>query len=170
MNYFELYDIPLSFILDKAQLKKKFIALSREYHPDFYTDASEEEQNRVLDLSTLTNEAYKVLSKDDLLIPYVLELFDLDQIAGNDDIPKEFLMDMMDLNEKLMDIEMDDDETAKSGIKEEILALRRQLENEMQNLKEKFEKDSSKISILERIKEVYLKLKYINRIENRLNN
>ena len=169
MNYFELYDIPVSFIIDKALLKKKFIALSREYHPDFYTDASEEEQNRVLDLSTLTNEAYKVLSKDDMLIPYVLEMYGKGTVAGNNDIPNEFLMEMMDLNEQLMDIEMDEDLVAKNRIKEEILDIRRQLEQEMQQWKEDFEKDSSKISILERIKEVYLKLKYINRIENRLN-
>ncbi len=58
MTYFEFYKIPLSFKVDKAALKRQFYALSKQYHPDFYTLASEEKQAEILELSTLNNKAY----------------------------------------------------------------------------------------------------------------
>ena len=59
MNYFEFYNIPVSFNVDKSALKRTFYANSKKSHPDFYTLESEEKQLEVLELSTLNNKAYK---------------------------------------------------------------------------------------------------------------
>ncbi|MCX6298040.1 MAG: hypothetical protein NTY72_02940 [Bacteroidetes bacterium] len=40
MNYFELYQIPVSFQPDLLAVKKRFYQLSREYHPDFFSNES----------------------------------------------------------------------------------------------------------------------------------
>jgi molecular chaperone HscB len=40
MNYFELYEIPVSLKPDQQLLRKKFYELSRKYHPDFYGNAT----------------------------------------------------------------------------------------------------------------------------------
>lgn len=61
-SYFELYDLPPTFKVDEALLKKKFYALSKEFHPDYYANESKEKQDEILELSTLNNKAYKVLS------------------------------------------------------------------------------------------------------------
>ena len=42
MDYFQFYDIPLSFKPDQVVVKKKFYELSKTYHPDFYISESEE--------------------------------------------------------------------------------------------------------------------------------
>ena len=74
MNYFELFDIPVSLSVDKDSIKKKFYELSRKYHPDFYSQASEEEQGEVLQMSALLNKAFKVFSNQNETIKYTLQL------------------------------------------------------------------------------------------------
>ena len=44
MNYFELFDSPVSLNIDKSKLAKKYFELQKKYHPDFYTQADEAEQ------------------------------------------------------------------------------------------------------------------------------
>ena len=94
MNYFELYDLPLSFQIDNASVKKKFYELSKRYHPDFYVNESDEKQAEILELSTLNNKAYQILSDPLKRIEYVLSLNNM--LADGDKyvLPQDFLMDM----------------------------------------------------------------------------
>ncbi|UOQ76423.1 DnaJ domain-containing protein [Hymenobacter sp. 5516J-16] len=39
-NYFEFYELPETFQPDEAALKRRYYALSREYHPDFHATES----------------------------------------------------------------------------------------------------------------------------------
>ena len=72
MNYFELYEIPISFLLDELHIRKKYLALSKKYHPDFYTLESPEKQNEILNLSTINNKAFQILSNFDKRMKYIL--------------------------------------------------------------------------------------------------
>lgn len=51
MNYFELFDIPVQLKLDKFSLHKKFIALSRKYHPDYFAIQGLDKQAESLDIT-----------------------------------------------------------------------------------------------------------------------
>ncbi len=62
MNYFELYEMPVSMRPDVQQVKQKFYELSRRYHPDFYTNASDQEQAEVLEKSSQVNKAFKSIT------------------------------------------------------------------------------------------------------------
>jgi molecular chaperone HscB len=53
MNYFELFDLPMSFEIDVDLLNKKYIALQKQFHPDYFTQADETEQQDVLEKSSL---------------------------------------------------------------------------------------------------------------------
>ena len=48
MNYFNLYNLPPSLSLNQAVVKERYYALSRKYHPDFYSQGTEEEQAEAL--------------------------------------------------------------------------------------------------------------------------
>ena len=48
MNYFEFYDIPVSFKIDKSVLKKKYLVKSKKFHPDFYTNESPSKQEEIM--------------------------------------------------------------------------------------------------------------------------
>lgn len=168
MNYFEFYDIPVSLNIDATQLKKIYIEKSKLYHPDFYTLHSEAEQSDNLDLSTINNQAFKTLSKESMLLPYVFSLFDVDYASGKDDFPQDFLMEMMDINEKLMDLEMDEDTAQIEEVKKEVLLIKSALMEQLDSKKSKFDHAEDKKSLLQEIKELFLKAKYIQRIEDRL--
>ena len=74
MNFFEFYEIPISFKVDEDALRTIFYSNSKKYHPDFYTLESDEKQAEILELSTLNNEAYKTLTDFDKRMKYILKL------------------------------------------------------------------------------------------------
>ncbi len=73
MNYFELFNIPVSLQPNQQELKQKFYELSRKYHPDFYTKETDFEQAEALEKSSLVNKAYKTFLNTDETIKYVLQ-------------------------------------------------------------------------------------------------
>lgn len=64
-NYFEIFNLtPENFNMGK--LKKRYIDLIREYHPDKFAKFNSEELNNLLeDLSNYINTAYETLKNDD---------------------------------------------------------------------------------------------------------
>ena len=165
-SYFELYDLPLSFKVDDSLLKKKFYALSREYHPDFHANESHEKQDEILELSTLNNQAYKVLSDPLKRIEYILELHDM--LAEDDKfiLPQDFLMDMMDVNEALMDMESDPDPSRLMTLSAEIDQLEASLFDELKLLTDEFDAKTNpdQNNILLKIKDIWYREKYLQRI------
>ncbi len=98
MNYFELYGIPVNLLVDAKVIKPVFYELSRKYHPDFYSNASEERQSDMLEKSSLVNKAFKVFNQPDELIKYVLQLKGLLEEEEKYVLPPAFLMEIMELN------------------------------------------------------------------------
>ena len=44
MNYFELFEIPVSLIVDQNKLSSQYLALQKKYHPDFFAGAGKDVQ------------------------------------------------------------------------------------------------------------------------------
>jgi len=110
MNYFEFFGLPVSFHVDISALRSVFLRNSKKYHPDFHTLSSESEQAKMLEFSTVNNEAFKTLSDPDKRIHYVLEISGLlGEEANHPGLSQEFLMEMMDINENLMELEFESD-------------------------------------------------------------
>lgn len=167
MNYFELYDIPESFEIDQAALKRKFLELSKKYHPDFHTLNDEGEQEDALKMSVLNNEAYKTLKNKELLTAYILELNGI-TLGDNDSIPQDFLMEMMDINERLMDVQMDPNPESISAITAEIDQIRKSLLAVKFQLEQDYIVKKDKKLTLMGVKSIFLKSKYLNRLNNQL--
>jgi len=107
-NYFEFFGLPVALFVDLAALRRAYLENSRKFHPDFHTLSSEVEQNQSLELSTLNNKAYKTLSDPDLRLKYVLTINGLLSEDGpEENISQAFLMEMMEINEKIMELEFD---------------------------------------------------------------
>ena len=170
-SYFELYDLPLTFKVDETLLKKKFYALSRQYHPDFHANESKEKQDNVLELSTLNNRAYKVLSDPLKRIEYILELHNMLAEEDKYALPQDFLMDMMDVNEALMDMESDPDPGRLMTISSEIDQLEVSLFDELKFLTDEFDAktNADPNSILLKIKDIWYREKYLQRIRVSMN-
>lgn len=101
MNYFELYEIPVGLQIDPSSVKPKYYELSRKYHPDFFGTASLEKQSEVLETSSQVNKAFKTFNDPAELIKYVLQLKGLLEEEEKYNLPPDFLMQIMELNEEL---------------------------------------------------------------------
>ncbi len=168
MTYFDLYDIPISFKVDKAALKKKYYALSRQLHPDFYTQEGEAKQAEILELSSKNNEAYKVLKDFDKRMKYILNLKGAIEEEGKNTVPQTFLMEMMDVNEALMELEFDFDKSAFEKVQADLNDMNNSLLAEIQPILDNYNDKNATASELNEIKNYYFKRKYLLRIQDNL--
>ncbi|MBK8557730.1 MAG: Fe-S protein assembly co-chaperone HscB [Lewinellaceae bacterium] len=168
MNYFEFYQLPIAFRVDEVELKRLFYAKSKQFHPDFHTLSDETEQEKMLEMATLNNEAYKTLSDLDARIRYVLQLKGLlgeeEQAAK---LPQDFLMDMMDINEQLMELEFDFDADRYQDTLKSLEALENGLEANVKPILDQYS-DPGNSADLEIVKEYFLKKRYLLRIRENL--
>jgi len=165
MNYFELFEIPVQLTIDRKALHRKFIALSREVHPDYFGQAGEAEQERMLERSADLNRAYKTLQDPDATMKYVLEMKGVLAEEEKYDLPPAFLMDVMDINEQLA-------EAGDGEVRTELAAIIDKLQTEIyEPVKEMVEdyKDGlvSQEGLLQ-IKDYHYKKKYLDRIRRQL--
>lgn len=65
-SFFEIFDIPAQYGVDKADLKKRFLNWQRRVHPDTFAAAgnSAEMEAQAKQWSELINHAYKTLDSD----------------------------------------------------------------------------------------------------------
>jgi molecular chaperone HscB len=99
MEYFELFQLEPLLNMDLATLEKKFHDLSREYHPDFHTSASPEEQARALETTALLNDAYRTLRDSTRRAEYLVKSQGF-KIDGSK-VPQAILMEVFEINEGL---------------------------------------------------------------------
>ena len=168
-NYFEFYDIPESFILDEKALKAKYYQLSREFHPDFYANEPQEKQDEILQLSTQNTNAYRTLSDPDLRMQYILKEHGLLE-EGKNELPSDFLMEMMELNEELMELEFDFDADKLHEIGEKSSGIMATLDADILPVLQRYTElhGLTKEEALQEIKTYYLKKKYLLRIQETL--
>lgn len=169
MNYFELYDLPVSFNPDEQVVKQKFYALSKKYHPDFYINQSQEKQEEVLELSTLNNKAFQVLKDPQTRLHYILSLKNQLIEGENYALPQDFLMEMMDINEALMELEFSPDAGQVATLKMQTIQIEKALDNELQILTTTFDNtEGGQEEVLKKIKDIYYRNKYLHRIKESL--
>lgn len=95
--------IPASEPLDLDDAEARYLRLSRLLHPDFQSAADERTQMLALSHSATLNEAWRVLSDDQLRAEYLLELRHPGALERQKTLSPEFLMEAMEVSEELED-------------------------------------------------------------------
>jgi molecular chaperone HscB len=167
-DYFSLFDLAPAFILDTQHLRKQYLRLQRQFHPDLHTQSSNAEQADMLLQSSLLTQAYEVLTDSEKRMQYILNMYNAMPSEGQSKLPSSFLMEMMELNETI-------DEAAPSETQQiltEIETTEKALEDQVAPFLSRFDQapntGSQDPSILQPILDFYLKKKYISRLKSRL--
>lgn len=167
MDYFEFFGIPVSFFPDEADLRQRFLKNSKLYHPDFHTMASEAQQAEILEKSTLNNQAYLTLADFDKRLKYILELKGLLE-EGKNELPNEFLLEMMDINEAIMELEFDFDVAVFQSALTKVAEIENELLFSVKPAMENYVDGVSSLDLLHPVKDFYLKRRYLWRIKDNL--
>ncbi len=168
MDYFEFYNLPVSFNIDEKTLKKEYIRMSKKYHPDFHTLVSDDEKALVLEMSSLNNKAFQTLSDPYLRIGYVLELQEVLSEGNKNEVPQDFLLEMMEINEELMTAELEENSGGSEALTEKVHAIERNLIDHLKRDTASYDAGSRGPELMNSIRDSFLKLKYVMRIKARL--
>lgn len=164
MNYFELYELPIQLKVDAVILKQKLYSLSRKYHPDFFTNESEEEQTRVVEISSIVNKAFKTFSNLNETIKYVLQLKGLLIEEEKYELSPMFLMEMMELSEQAMEAKMDGEKDTIDNVLKQIATKENEIYEPVKQIVETYTEGITTQKELLQVKEYYYQQKYLSRI------
>jgi molecular chaperone HscB len=106
-DYFAFMGLPRRLNLDPAELERRFRSLSRQFHPDFFYNATPPERRASLERSSYLNDAYRTLRDPVTRLQYLLQIEGL-AAAGpaeaTKQVPPALLEEVFALNEELDEI------------------------------------------------------------------
>lgn len=110
MNYFQLFNLPVSLDLDKAQLSRAYQALQQLTHPDKFASGSDQDKRIALQKNAQINDAYTTLKHPLSRAQHMLALRGM-EINGEQQTMQDtaFLMQQMELREALEDARDNED-------------------------------------------------------------
>lgn len=141
-NYYQLFGLEKTFLVDKAVLGEKYRKLQREFHPDKFASKSASEQRLSVQFTSLLNSAYQTLKSPLLSAEYLLSLsghpVKSDSMTIEDN---EFLFLQMEWRESLSDFSelFKSDGADKASVYDQLQLLREQVMLERQELIDSFE-------------------------------
>lgn len=101
-NYFELFGLPVTYIVEINALAERYRDLQRVVHPDRYSNASSQEQRLALQQATRVNEAFETLKDPMKRARYLLKLHGIDmEVEKETTKDTAFLMEQLELREEL---------------------------------------------------------------------
>jgi molecular chaperone HscB len=101
-NYFELFGLPVGYVVDANALSERYRDLQRIVHPDRFANASDQERRLSVQGAALINEAFETLKDPVARGSYLLGLHGVEMDAlGESTQDMAFLMQQMELREEL---------------------------------------------------------------------
>ena len=106
-DYFAFFGLPRKLNIDVADLERRFRSLSRQFHPDFFYNATPAERLASLERSSYLNDAYRTLRQPISRVEYLLQFEGL-AARGPEEasklVPPALLEEVFALNEELDEV------------------------------------------------------------------
>jgi molecular chaperone HscB len=170
-NYFEFLGVPKRLHLDDSELEKRFYSLSRQFHPDYFMSASDQERSASMERSSALNDAYRTLSNPITRAHYLLGLEGLKEAEKK--APPELLEEVFELNMEIEQIKAarelgDEDDLlqARESLQRATAGLNARLDEIDQKLRRAFDQwdTGHDRSMLEEINQMLSYRKYISNL------
>jgi len=174
-TYFSIFDLAPAFLLDEGLLRKRFLINSKKYHPDFHTLEDQDKQDEILEQSSLNNQAFKTLKDFSKRMHYLLSEKGLVGEGIKNELPQDFLMEMMDINEELMELDLPagrqglNYEMKIKKVEDQIGSFQKEWRAEVEPYLLAHDDNPTEFTDYEPIKNFYLKERYLLRIRENLN-
>ena len=128
-NHFDLFGLPPSFSIEGEGLERSYREIQSKVHPDRFAHAGDAERRASLQWTTRVNEAYRTLKSPVLRAKYLLGLQGVDvDFETNTAMPREFLMQQMELRERLEDAKQGSD---LASLSRDLVVAKREIENQI---------------------------------------
>jgi molecular chaperone HscB len=131
-DYFAFFGLDRRLQLDEAELEKRFYSSSRQLHPDYFMNATEEDRQASVEGSSQLNDAYRTLRDPISRTQYLLTLEGYKEAEKK--APPELLEEVFDLNMQIEELRMakkthDDSEAAEvsESLNEALAGLQRKV-------------------------------------------
>lgn len=181
-DYFSFLGLPRKLNVDPQEIERRFRSLSRQFHPDFFYNATPAERRASLERSSYLNDAYRTLKQPIARVEYLLQLEGLAARTPEEaarQVPPSLLEEVFALNE-----ELDEVRDLKAGgaaseawrsrlerAREPIEAKRIEHEEQVASLSEQWDDlvdsgapDAERRPVLEALRERVLERNYINNL------
>jgi molecular chaperone HscB len=172
MNYFELFNIPVSFDVDLSVLPQTYQQLQRLTHPDKFANGSEQQKLVAIQKNAQVNDAYSVLKSPLSRAEYILSLRGIDLQHEQQTIKDtSFLMQQMEWREELAEVDQQSDPlNVLSALEDEI---NQTIKSDLAQLKtflesEDFDAEKKAADIIRQLKFLYKMLSEIELKEDSL--
>jgi len=181
-DYFRFMGLPRRLNLDPAEIERRFRALSRQFHPDFFYNATPAERRASLERSSYLNDAYRTLKDPVARLQYLLQMEGMAPQGPSDasrKVPPALLEQVFALNEELDEIREARAEGAAPEIwrgrleqaRRPIEAHRTQHEAQLQQLAERWDAfadrsaaDPERVDVLQALADRFLERNYISNL------
>ena len=154
MNYFELFNLAVDFVIDKKLLERQYNNLITKNHPDNFANLNPLENAMWTKKSALINDGYKILANDLSRAKHIVTL-------KNGQLDKKvepaFLMQQMALEEQL----------EQSNSKDKLQQLQQQLVIAIKDTYAQFAK-MLQVEDIEKLEVLLSKVSYLEKFKQRL--
>ena len=130
-NYFELFQLPVTFSIDLEDLENRYFEPHKTSHPDRFVDASDQEKRLAVQWTMQINEAYQNLRDPLARAIYLLKQSGI-ELADNPQMSATFLVQQIELREEIDSIETHPDGS------EQVEALIRSISEQTVELQQQF--------------------------------
>lgn len=161
LNHFELFGLPPAYELDVADLRARYLHISRDAHPDHHRD----DPQLSLRVSAELNEAYRVLTDPLLRAEYLLELHGGKSAIEDKSVPPNVLTTTLELREAVAEARAAGNTAVQSTLRKQIDTLQDQQRAAVADLARQLPGDEP---LRDRLRSALNALKYYTKIASEL--
>ena len=167
-NFFELFDLPVSYDVDLTQLQQHYMKLQKQLHPDRFVNRSDQEKRLSMQHTSWINEAQTTLKDPVLRACYLLKLKGVDVSLENETtMDAVFLMQQLELRERLEHIRLNY-KTAQDDPVSMLDSMAKEIKNSTKEMKQGFA-ESYQAEQFDDACEWIRKLQFLNKAKNEVN-
>lgn len=162
-DFFQLFDLPVSFEVDIDLMQQRYTDLQKAVHPDKFVNASAQEKRISMQQTSRINEALNTLKQPVDRALYLLKLKGMDINFENETtMDSSFLMEQMEMREALSEVHEKDDPLAELDRVGEKIKLK--TKDMMNNFSSCYESDR-----LDEARELIRKMQFMQKAKKEIN-